>query len=332
MSDVRKPLPARGDSASDRALTRLFAYARPREAPPASDAEEIRATLYSEWDSLTTRRTRWRRLLFLAAAAVVAAAMVFFSADLRPAPTLPTVAYVERLQGSITGGDANDTRQQLRVGASLSQGTLLSTGSGQLALRLVSGGSLRLSPETRVTLAAGASIELAAGSFYFDSENATASEKLLVITPLGSVRDVGTQFFARLTSSTLEVAVRDGSVSLVRGAERIAAGVGEKLTVTAAGRVEREPVVTYGNDWAWTEGLAPRFDIDGRQLMDFLQWVAMQTGRTLAFADPQAERVAREAVLKGSIDLEPLSTLRAVMSLTDLRYTIQGGQILIAVN
>ena len=64
--------------------------------------------------------------------------------------------------------------------------------------------------------------------------------------------------------------------------------------------------------------LAPPFDIDGRTVGDFLAWFAQQTGRSVVFGSPAAERLARETRLNGSIDLEPMQKLSAVLALTDL--------------
>jgi ferric-dicitrate binding protein FerR (iron transport regulator) len=154
---------------------------------------------------------------------------------------------------------------------------------------------------------------------------------LSVTTPRGTVRDVGTRFVARVEPARLDVAVRDGSVSLTRGGDVFAAATGEKLT-TAAGSndVRREAIAIYGAEWAWVERLAPPFEIDGRYLIEFLDWVAAQTGRTLEFADSATERIARDTVLTGSIDLEPMPKLMAVLALTDLDYSIDGGRLVIA--
>ncbi len=88
-------------------------------------------------------------------------------------------------------------------------------------------------------------------------------------------------------------------------------------------------MATFGSEWEWAERLAPPFDIDGRTISDLLDWVAAQTGRTVVFADPSAERVAREHVLNGSIDLEPLQKLSAVLATTDLEVTLEDGRVLV---
>src|SRR6185295_16170191 len=102
-----------------------------------------------------------------------------------------------------------------------------------------------------------------------------------VVTAHGTFRDVGTQFVATVDMARLEVGVRDGSVALTRGAVSTGVATGEKITVAGSTEILRESLPTFGRDWAWAERLAPPFDIDGRRLVDFLEWVADQTGRTL---------------------------------------------------
>jgi hypothetical protein len=217
----------------------------------------------------------------------------------------------------------------LQVGSQIPAGSSISTGSGYVALR-IGVGSLRLAPRTRVTLAGEAEAELAAGEVYFDSEAGENASELTIVTEIGTVRDVGTQFSARLDENRLEVGVREGRVAIDRGDELVPAQAGELVTVPeAAGRVRRAEIATFGDHWAWAERLAPPFDIDGRYVIDFLSWVAAQTGRTVEFADSSAERIARETILNGSIDLEPLPKLAAVLALTELGYSLERERIVI---
>lgn len=319
------------DAAGERSLRALFAHAAPREAPPERDAAEIRAAVYAEWEAVTGRRAFLRRAGFAAAAAVLAAVAAFMIDTGPPAP-LATVARVERLQGTVfvtAPGAASDA--PLQGGDAVVQGSTLATGDGEVALRLASGGSLRLAPQTRVTLTAPRSAELRAGLVYFDSERSAPTDAFAIVTARGTLRDVGTQFMARVDPERLDVGVREGSVSLALGGDVLAVAAGERLRAAAGtSEVRREPIATFGADWAWVERLAPPFAIDGRRLDEFLQWVAAQTGRTLVFADTAAERIARETVLSGSIDLEPMPKLVAVLALTDLDHALDGGRLVIA--
>jgi len=225
-------------------------------------------------------------------------------------------------------GDAQLGGAALAIGAPVTSAVRIDTHSGQVALRLADGGSLRLAPQTRLTFAAAGHATLDSGTLYFDSENGAAAVE--VRTPLGVVRDMGTQFVARLAGERLDVAVRNGRVAIERGSSAVDVVAGERVSVTSgASAPRRERSASFGGDWDWAERLAPRFDIDGRRLIDFLQWVEAQTGRTLEFADPNGEQAARDTVLTGSIDLEPLPKLAAVLTTTKFGYALDGDRIVI---
>ena len=317
--DSAKP----SDPETERAMQSLFANVRPRDMPPAADEAEIRRALFAEWDAVTGRRAFLGRAV--AATAAAAILLATFAALLLRTGSAPAevVASVERVRGDAQVGGA-----ALEIGGAVQSAVRIDTHSGQVGLRLAHGGSMRLAAQTRVTFASTGHATLDAGTLYFDSENGAAPVE--VRTPLGIVRDLGTQFVARLAGERLDVAVRDGRVAIDRGSGAVDVVAGERVSVTSgASAPRRERSASFGGDWDWAERLAPRFDIDGRRLIDFLQWVEAQTGRTLQFADPKTEQVARDTVLKGSIDLEPLPMLAAVLALTDLGYTLDGERIVI---
>jgi hypothetical protein len=308
-------------------LEQLFSHAQPRVMPPAADAEEIRRAVYAEWDAVTGRRVLVRRTGLAVAASVALAIAVWLGAP-DFTGSLPVVAQVERVEGLVDGTDG----EPLVAGGSVAAGDILATSTGQIALRLGSGGSLRVGPQSRVVLRGADAAELLAGVLYFDSEGGRAGADFTVATSLGTVRDVGTQFFARLDESMdrLDVGVRDGRIELATDSDSDEARVGERLSVTAdAASIARTPIATFGEEWAWAERLAPRFEIDGRTMSDFLAWFAAQTGRTIVFASSEAERLARSTVLKGAIDLAPLPKLQAVIDTTRLDYVLDGERVVI---
>jgi ferric-dicitrate binding protein FerR (iron transport regulator) len=311
------------DQETERAMKSLFAHVRPRDLPPAADEAEIRHALFAEWDAVTNRRAFLRRTV--AATAAAAILLATFGALLLRTGSAPAavVASVERVRGDVQVGGA-----ALAIGADVPSAMRIDTHSGQLALRLADGGSMRLAPQTRVMFAAAGRATLESGTLYFDSEKGAAAVE--VRTPLGIVRDMGTQFVARLAGERLDVTVRDGRVAIERGSGAVDVAAGERVSVSSgASAPRRERSASFGGDWDWAERLAPPFDIDGRRLIDFLQWEEAQTGRTLQFVDPKSEQVARDTVLNGSMDLEPLPMLTAVLALTDLGYTLDGERIVI---
>lgn len=317
-----------GDNA-ERALRELFAHAKPRLEPPPDDAEQVRRAVYAEWDAVTGRRQLYKRAAFAAAASVLLATAIWVGGALNPGAP-PVVARVERMQGGV---ETNATAAPA-IGATLLAGTRVSTGMGQVALRLVSGGSLRLAPGSSLVLTGTDAAELSAGVVYFDSESRRAGAEFAITTEMGTVRDVGTQFLVRLDGeqSRLDVGVREGRVVLMTNAESDTADVGERLiAVEGTAAIRREPIATFGSEWEWAEALAPPFDTNGRSISDFLAWFSAQTGRTIVFADVAAERLAQERIT-GSIGVEePVRKLSLVLATTDLKATIEDdGRVVIS--
>lgn len=317
----------RGSTDAERALENLFSHVQPRKTPPADVEAELREALYREWDELGRRSTRRRRVAAAALAASLAGAAALLLVALDDGAVGAVVARVERLQGSVTIDGAGDAR----VGSELRAGGRVFTGGGAVALRLAEGGSLRLAGATELEMSTAFDAELVRGALYFDSESDAAERRFTVRNALGTVRDVGTQFTVRAAGGSLEVGVRDGRVVLEHRGGTADGGGGERLTIVSGGEeVRRARIETYGDTWAWADRLAPPFAIDGRTLVEFLTWVASQTGRRLEFADPAAERIARDTLLSGTIDLEPERKLAAVMATTGLAYSLDGERILIA--
>ena len=200
----------------------LFAHVRPRDMPPADHEQEIRRALFEEWDAVTGRRVFFRRALAATAAAAVLLA-TFGTLLLRTSVAPAASSRRRRVRGDAQAGGA-----ALAIGAAVSSAQRIDTHSGQVALRLANGGSLRLAPQTRITFAAAGRASLDAGTVYFDSESGAAAVE--VRTPLGIVRDVGTQFVARLAGERLDVAVRDGRVAIEQGSGAVDVVAGSVFT------------------------------------------------------------------------------------------------------
>ena len=317
------------DDRAERALEQLFARAEPRPLPPQSDTDDIRRAVYAEWHAATGRRQWRRRGGFAAAAAIVLAAAVWLGNGLLPSVPPVAVAHVERVQGVID----TEAGTRLAVNGALVAGDRLATRTGQVALRLASGGSVRLAPRSEIVLTSAATAELISGRLYFDSENRGDGAEFTVRTPLGTIRDVGTQFMVNLDGSraALDVGVRDGRVALTTRNGSGTAAAGERLLAAQDGNsIRREAMPKVGADWDWALELAPPFDIDGRTVNEFLTWFARQTGRSVVFGSDTAERLARDTRLSGSIDLAPLQKLSAVMALTDLTYVLEAERVVIS--
>jgi ferric-dicitrate binding protein FerR (iron transport regulator) len=160
------------------------------------------------------------------------------------------------------------------------------------ALRYVDGPSVRLSAETRVTLDSASRLTVVRGTVYVDSDPQLGASSLIVVTALGTVRHVGTQFEVRLQPGSLDVRVREGEVSIERRAERLTATAGEALLLRENRPVERRRIASSDPDWTWVTTMAAPFTLEGADVPAFLQWVSREEGLRWEYADAAARRVA----------------------------------------
>jgi ferric-dicitrate binding protein FerR (iron transport regulator) len=198
--------------------------------------------------------------------------------------------------------------------------------AGRAAVQLESGTALRLDRGTTLRVQSVQSVELVHGAVYVD--NAGGSGRSIEIrTPHGTVRDIGTQFEARLIGSRLRVRVRSGLVEVSDGHGTMSGDAGTEITA-GTGALLRARASVYGPDWDWIAEVAPAVDIEieGRPLAAFLTHVSREHGWTLRYASPIVERTAAETILHGSVEgLTGEQALATVVPASGLRYALQDG-------
>jgi ferric-dicitrate binding protein FerR (iron transport regulator) len=268
-----------------------------RPAVPADRTDRVRAAAHDHWRREIGRRARGRRMAWgasLAAAAVAVVAVVLGIRALRPTvATGPSGIRVERAANAA-----------LQVGAVVAWGDEVTTGAGaRVALRAPSGHSLRLDTGTTLRVRSDREFSLERGAVYVDlrGEPTRPAPSLRIETPVGTIEDRGTQFAARFEGGSLSVQVREGAVTLSAPAERSVAQAGQTLSLDASGRILRTESAGDGARWPWAEAIAPMMEIEGRSLLDFLDWVVRERGVRLRFADAGLAGRAPTILLKGSI-------------------------------
>lgn len=208
--------------------------------------------------------------------------------------------------------------------------TVRTLDDGRVAMRREDGLEVRLDAATQLAFNTADRATLVDGRVYVDAGRpGTGTASFILRTPQGEVRHLGTQYSASLQGGTLQVAVREGSVAIDRGASPVVARAGEALLVASDGQVQRSSVPAYGDAWRWAEAVAPQFLIEGRSLDEFLAWAARETGRDVIYASADAAREAEVTRLKGSVaGLSPEAAVAAVLAAEPgLRHEIAGGQI-----
>ena len=318
---------------------RLLRTVGPREAVPFDRMRRVRAAAHAAWRRETRARTR--RIVFrwtLAAAGVAAILVIGLRLTVRggsPAPREPLVlAAVETLNGAVrliprTAGP--EEPRLLQRGDTVGPGEGVdSTSGGGAALGLPGGVMIRIDRGTRLRLLSTTAVALDEGAIYVDSSRAPGGGQLEVRTPVGVARDIGTKFEVRFSGSTLRVRVRDGLVTLSQGRAAHDGIAGEELTLEGNGRLARRTVPTSGTDWDWMDAVSPSFDLEGRSLREFLDWIAEKNRWRLEFDDPSVEEQSRTTTLHGSIQgLTPDEALSAVLPTVGVEHRLREGVLLI---
>jgi ferric-dicitrate binding protein FerR (iron transport regulator) len=332
-----------------------------RPPVPADRAARLKAAAKAQWHAEVRRETKrrwaWRGLATAAAIGGIGAigAMAVSlgvmggtrpdpkrSADAAPAAPAARVEMIADAAWLRTAG--RETPAPLRPGDSLAVGAEVATEErGRVALRLTTGHSIRLDTGTRLRVLADRAIALDQGAVYVDSHTApldrgasdtgapdAAAGSIEIHTPLGTIRDIGTQFEVRWLPASLRVRVREGrvtfdtsgaAVEVAAGQEverrRDQAGMGQALVPRAL------PITGAGLDWI--DGITPMPGIDGRSLQWFLAWMARERGLKLSFATPQAAAAAPRIVLNGSIAGMTLDqALASVLATCQMTHRIEG--------
>ena len=319
------------DGEDEGTVERLVRVAGRRATPDPAARERARSAARDAWRETLTARERRRRFIWMApalAAATVILGIFLARTDRQPVAREEVASLI---RGEIeVGTDADGATRAAAAGDVLHGGETIATAPGATsALRLAGGGELRMNAGTTLRLVSIRRIALDHGQIYVDT--GAPSEKTLVIeTPLGLVRDIGTRFDVQLLGDRLRIRIRDGAISLDGGIGETRAGAGQQLLASGGGSISVAPAQTYGADWDWISRAAPPFAIEGSTLESFLGWIERESGRSLMFENPDVRRRAASARLHGSIDgLTPEEALEVVLPAAGLSHRIARDRIVI---
>jgi hypothetical protein len=107
-------------------------------------------------------------------------------------------------------------------------------------------------------------------------------------------------------------------------------GVMDISVATPSGPASTASITPYDPAWAWTQKIAPAFDIEGRSVLAFLDWVSVETGLTIRFSDREVERLAATTILHGNIEgLSPAQAPAVILPSCRLAVTEEPGTLLV---
>ena len=125
------------------------------------------------------------------------------------------------------------------------------------------------------------------------------------------------------SSASAACPVAPRAVSVTRGNDAREGRAGTELTVTSGAIVEGT-IAAADAEWSWISRAAPRFVLEGQTLQSYLQWVSIEGGWTVRFADDRRGRETGDTVLHGSIDgLSPAESLEVVLPTCGLTYRME---------
>ena len=289
----------------------------------------IRERAQQEWRAVNAEARRMRRWRLAGLAASVLLAAVGLSAWWHAPAVRAEFGQVVRADaGGLEDRSGLFGRPLLGVSAKLYVGQTIKA-RGPALIVVGDGGSIRVASGSLFELRDQRTVQLRYGQMYVEFPPGVAGAAgLVVATSAGTVEHLGTQFEVATLDRNIRVRVREGQVRFVGATVPVIAGAGTELDIGSSGGVARKVIETHGRDWAWAESLAPDFVLDGRHLVDFLHWVARETGRQIDFADERARQVAESTVLHGSVrGMTPLEALTSVVSTTSLRFQLQDHSI-----
>jgi ferric-dicitrate binding protein FerR (iron transport regulator) len=294
---------------------------------PAASREvtmRVRAAVQREFLRHGAQRRRHRQRWLAAAAAGLLALTcgALFTQRFRSHSVV--IAHVTRIVGET---DAWTQGAALRTGQ-----TLMTPSKVRMLLAHDSGVELRLDEHSRLVFVDSAHVRLEQGAVYVETHREAsggAAAHLTVLTPFGEVSHVGTRFEVRVEPLSLTVRVRDGASQFRPLTGAVATlSAGDRLDYRAGDLSITHDVAPEGTSWGWVEQTAPAYDIEGRNLLETLEWLAHEGGYELRFATDPARAKAAVIVLHGSIrGLTPREAIEVVLNGTEMRHAIVGDQL-----
>ena len=319
----------------DEALEALFKHGSSRTRAPKEVEEEVRHVLHRQWTEQTRQRRRRKKVVNWAIAASIILAVFVVTNGSRNTLTdaqAIKLATAEKTTGDVFVQKPGERHSKKLASAQLMAGDKLSTIEGsRIAFRWGNGESIRLDQNSRIELVSAAEIRLLSGKIYVDSADAVIKEKAFRIrTSAGQVSHVGTQYMTELAGDDLFVSVRVGEVSVGNSHGALIARKGQRLKLSTDGQRLVTNIPLYGEDWQWTEQVAPGFNMDGHSLKELLDWVGRETGLQIEYGSAESKIAAAQTQLFGQVDLEPLRAMELVLQTSDLTHVLKDGVILVS--
>jgi ferric-dicitrate binding protein FerR (iron transport regulator) len=314
-----------GQSPEQDPVGNLVRLAQRHDDVPKERAARVRETARAEWQRLYKRRQRSRRIAagFVTLAAAAAIILAFWLPQLnnRQQPLIATEWQVERIVGAgwLVDGELRSSLDGVRL-FELGQQIETSAG-GFVSLRSATGQQLRLDERSTIRRINDGVLELVAGAVYVDSNESAQTAN--IITPHGTIQELGTQYEVRLEDDAVRLRLREGAVRLTtKSGVRHEVSDGEEFVLRRNGEFSRVAVSSHDPLWGWTTRVARVPINSGATVDEFLRWYSREHGLRLVYAGTKLLQLAEETVVEGALnELSPRQALEVVMTTSELSAT-----------
>ena len=305
------------DILDEKQLEKILKKAGPRPLPPKGVSEEIRSALHATWREEVTNSKRTKKMQWLALAAsvaIVVTAGLFQFQEETPESIASVDGSINSVENYSNGGWEVLAQDSLVVASRVRTGN-----NAYLSLTLATGMNIRLDQNSEISLIGTHTLNLKKGSVYVDSYGHRPGAGFVVNTKFGSANDIGTQFAVSAHEDGWNIQVREGAVLVHDDGIKTQLELGDRLDISANDVTTATKVEPDDASWKWAENVSPHFDIEGRSLNDYLNWMSRETGRKVGFRTELARSSAKTTILHGSIEgLLPAESLSVVLSTTEL--------------
>lgn len=313
-----------------RDIEKLLTLAGRRTRPSPAVEKDVFEAVHAQWKK-SYRKPFYKRYspLLMAASIVLFSYMSIYLFSL-PAPA----DYIQKvqLQGQVHSSDDRENWQLLAANQSMNVGDYIKTSKdNRLLIKLDNGNVLRLDEHTEIQLLGRHEMALLAGAVYVDSDRATQNNALEIKTDTATIRHIGTQYSVRLLQNDqVNILVRSGQVAFATDTIESEIDKGSEVTFSVTKIVDQKPISAYDNKWSWTQQIAEEFDIQGKNLVEYLNWVSQESGYPVQWDNSIDQSKSENIILSGSIrGLTPLQSLEVVLPTTRFGYNLSTNRITI---
>ncbi|MFT7651341.1 MAG: hypothetical protein ACI9ON_000892 [Limisphaerales bacterium] len=304
-------------------LEDIFGTVTARKNPSAENVAEARGRANEAWLAMVAKRKRRSLQRFSGIAATFAILGII---------GLTQFSAVAPIEFELAAGVLVEESTNRTVGPSQMielEGSTIWVAKEPTRMALNDIGDIRLSKGARAEIYSGEELRLLNGSIYIDTQG---DADITILTPFGTVSDIGTRFAVTVDENQLVVGVRHGEVRVEsRFGELHAKGQGSTASVVTVddqgSRTHTEP--SSAERWEWIHAVSPGYD--NNTVMGAVRQIADDLGVELTFENRGVEAGVTNVAVQGDLqNLQPRQALQYVFQDSGMNYQLDAENLTIS--